>query len=173
MNINIVELPEYRIAFFRHVGSYLDTGKNWENLLQWVEGKNLFRTNPLFIGISRDDPAVTEEDACRHDACITLPTGFAEDSDGSGVSFDVIPPGKYAQYEFYDTKDKLGLAYRNLFSEWLPQSDYEIDDRVVLSCDHHALLYASFVSLGHYGSGQKQIQTLEYLQRDGGRAGCN
>ena len=66
MDVNIKELPEYRIAFFRHVGSYINTGENWNKLSKWVEDKELFKTNPLFIGISRDDPVITEEDSCRH-----------------------------------------------------------------------------------------------------------
>ncbi len=132
MNVNIKELPEYRIAFFRHVGSYLNTGENWNKLLKWVEAKDLFKTNPLFIGISRDDPATTEENACRHDACVTLPGDFNEEADGSEVLYDRIASGKYAIYEFYDTIDKLGLVYRNLFIEWLPQSDYEMDCRPCL-----------------------------------------
>ena len=131
MNVNIKELPEYRIAFFRHVGSYLNTGENWNKLLKWAGEKDLFKTNPLFIGISRDDPATTEEDACRHDACVTLPKDFNEESDGSEVLYDLIRIGKYAIYEFYDSIDKLGLVYKSLFSQWLPQSDYEMDSRLM------------------------------------------
>jgi AraC family transcriptional regulator len=131
MNVNIKNYPEYRIAYFRHVGSYLDTGNNWNRLLEWVSKKDLFAANPLFIGISHDDPETTEEDACRHDACVTLPESFIEEQ-GEDIHYGSIPAGKYAEYEFYDTVDKLALAYRSLFSEWLPQSGYQLDDRPIL-----------------------------------------
>jgi len=85
----------------------------------------------MFIGISHDDPATTGEDECRHDACVVLPEGFAE-TDEDGVQYADIPAGKYGQYLFYDTIDKLAIAFRALYGEWLPQSGYEPDDRPVL-----------------------------------------
>jgi AraC family transcriptional regulator len=131
MNVAIKDLPEYRIAYFRHTGSYLETGANWNRLLAWAGKKGLFAGGPLFIGISRDDPATTEEDECRHDACVTLPAGFAE-TDEDGVAYATIPAGKYGQYLFHDTIDKLAIAFRALYGEWLPQSGFELDDRPAL-----------------------------------------
>ncbi len=131
MNVTINERPSYRIAYFRHTGSYLETAGNWEKLLAWVGAKDLFKRNPLFIGISWDDPESTDEDACRHDACITLPEGFPEDAEG-GVRFDTIPAGSYAEYLFFDTIDKLPMAYRALYFEWLPQSGCELEPRPAL-----------------------------------------
>jgi AraC family transcriptional regulator len=128
MNVEIKERPEYRIAFFRHTGSYLNTAGNWRRLLAWAGKRGLFAAHPLFIGISRDDPAATEEDECRHDACVTLPAGFAE-TEEDGVQYGTIPAGRYGEYLFHDTIDKLAIAYRALYSEWLPQSGYELDDR--------------------------------------------
>lgn len=132
MNVTIKELPEYRIAFFRHIGSYLNTGENWKRLLKWVEENKLFERNPSFIGISRDDPVKTEEGKCRHDACVTLPEGFIDATGCREVIYDTIASGKYAIYEFYDKIDRLALVYRTLYSEWLPQSEYEPDTRPCL-----------------------------------------
>ncbi|MBN1440000.1 MAG: AraC family transcriptional regulator [Anaerolineales bacterium] len=128
MNVEIKNLPEYRIAYFRHTGSYLDTGRNWQRLLAWVGKRGLSAARPLFIGISQDDPETTEEDECRHDACVTLPAGFPE-TDEDGVRYTTIPAGRYGQYLFYDTIDKLAIAFRALYGEWLPQSGYELDER--------------------------------------------
>jgi AraC family transcriptional regulator len=131
MNVEIKQLPAYRVAYFRHTGSYLETGANWNRLLAWAGKKGLFAARPLFIGISHDDPATTEEDECRHDACVTLPAGFAE-TDEDGVEYATIPAGQYGQYLFYDTIDKLAIVFRALYSEWLPQSGYALDDRPAL-----------------------------------------
>ena len=136
MNVRIEEFPERRIAYFRHVGSYLETGGNWNRLLRWTGEKELFAARPLFIGISQDDPATTEEEACRHDACVTLPAGFAEEP-AEGLNYGTIPAGSYAVYEFNDTIDKLAIAFKGLFGEWLPQSGYEMDDRPVLEINHN------------------------------------
>ena len=131
MNVEIKNLPEYRIAYFRHTGSYLETAGNWRRLLTWAGKRGLFPPQAMFIGISHDDPATTEEDACRHDACVVLPAGFDE-MDEDGVAYATIPAGKYGQYLFYDTVDKLAIAFRALYHEWLPQSGFELDDRPAL-----------------------------------------
>jgi AraC family transcriptional regulator len=131
MNVEIKELPAYRIAYFRHTGSYLETAGNWQRLLAWAGKRGLSPPRAMFIGISRDDPATTGEDECRHDACVVLPEDFAE-TDEDGVQYADIPAGKYGQYLFYDTIDKLAIAFRALYGEWLPQSGYTPDDRPVL-----------------------------------------
>jgi AraC family transcriptional regulator len=92
---------------------------------------DLFKTNPLFIGISHDDPETTEDNNCRHDACVTLSDSFVEEK-SDGIQYDIIPKGKYAEYEFYDTIDKLALAYRSLYFEWMPQGGYQLDERPTL-----------------------------------------
>ncbi|MBN2625878.1 MAG: AraC family transcriptional regulator [Spirochaetales bacterium] len=131
MNMEIKDFPRYRIAYFRHVGSYLEAGKNWNRLMNWVSKNNLWREDMQFIGISRDDPATTEEDACRHDACFTLPEDFRE-IEGGGVEYGTIPPGKYGVYDFYDKPDKMAIVFRTLFGDWLPESGYEADSRPCL-----------------------------------------
>ena len=128
MNVRIKEFPSKRAAYFRHTGSYLDTAGNWRKLLKWVSVNNLFRRDAEFIGMSLDDPESTEDDACRHDACITLPEGFDEQNHPE-VNFKTIDGGLYAVYRFYDTVDKMLLAFRSLYGEWLPQSGYEADNK--------------------------------------------
>lgn len=128
MNISIKELPEYEVAFIRHVGSYLNTGETWGKLMEWSFQNNLFPPNQYFIGISLDSPDTVEEYACRYDACVTLPEGF-EKENHSAVQFKKLPGGLYALYQFYDTNDKLAIAYQSIFGQWLPDSEYDADDR--------------------------------------------
>lgn len=148
MNISIKELPDYKVAYVRHVGSYLETYKAWSVLGAWAREHQLTPDRHYFIGISLDDPAVVEEEACRYDACVTLPDGFtgssrgrttdqeqfqSQNDNGSGpVDYQTLPGGLYAVYSFYDTPDKLGIVYRSLFCEWLPGSNYEADERPCL-----------------------------------------
>lgn len=128
MNITVTELPDYEVGFVRHVGSYLETHKEWEKLGAWAAGHALYPPEQIYIGISLDDPAETEEQNCRYDACLTIPAGFAKD-EGSEIGFRTLPGGLYGKYEFYDTIDKLAIAYQSLFGQWLPASDYDPDDR--------------------------------------------
>ncbi|MNI53473.1 DNA gyrase inhibitor [compost metagenome] len=130
MNIEVKELPSYNVAFARHVGSYLETYKAWETLSKWAQNNDIPPTE-YFIGISLDDPSVTDEQFCRYDACITLPEGFSAES-GSGIEFKTLSGGQYALYKFYDTVDKLAIAYQSVYGGWLPNSDFEPDDRHAL-----------------------------------------
>ncbi|MNB76888.1 Regulatory protein SoxS [compost metagenome] len=130
MNIELKELPGYKVAYVRHAGSYLDTYKVWETLGTWVRSSGLPATE-TYIGISLDDPGVTDESSCRYDACITVPEGFTA-SDDAGIAFRYLPGGTYALYKFYDTIDKLAIAYQSVYGGWLPSSGYEPDDRDAL-----------------------------------------
>lgn len=131
MNISIEKLPEYEVAYIRHVGSYLDTRKTWEKLTQWAVKNNILQTKQYFIGISQDDPNIVQEHVCRYDACVTIPLEFHKE-DYDGVKFKKLSEGMYALYKFYDTNDKFALAYQSIFGQWLPKSDYDLDARECL-----------------------------------------
>ncbi|USK55619.1 AraC family transcriptional regulator [Cytobacillus solani] len=131
MNISVKELPEYEVAYIRHIGSYLDTHHAWSKLGKWAEQNNLFPTNQYFIGISLDDPSMVDEFACRYDACVTIPIDFNKE-DQSEVQFKKLSGGVYALYTFYDTIDKFAITYQSLFGQWLPNSEYDADDRPCL-----------------------------------------
>ncbi|MDF9858268.1 AraC family transcriptional regulator [Paenibacillus sp. PastF-1] len=130
MNIELKELPGYKVAYVRHVGSYLETYQAWQTLGAWVRSSGL-PASETFIGISLDDPAVTDENVCRYDACITVPEGYPAEGDAS-IAFRTLPGGLYALYKFYDTIDKLAIAYQGVYGQWLPESGYEPDDRHAL-----------------------------------------
>lgn len=130
MNVTITELPAFEVAYVRHVGSYLETYRAWQQLGQWSHKRKLYPPEQQFIGISLDDPAVVAEEACRYDACVTLPAGFDKRADASdNVQFKQLSGGLYGKYSFYDTLDKFALVYQSLFGQWLPYSEYEPDDR--------------------------------------------
>ncbi|WP_106768775.1 AraC family transcriptional regulator [Paenibacillus faecalis] len=131
MNVSVRELPVYEVAYVRHIGSYLDTHHAWSALGKWAEEHDLTPMSQYFIGISLDDPAVVDESECRYDACVTLPDGFVHKREETEevVQFKKLSGGSYALYHFYDTVDKLAIAYQSLFGQWLPNSEYEPDDR--------------------------------------------
>ncbi|GCE15190.1 AraC family transcriptional regulator [Tengunoibacter tsumagoiensis] len=131
MNIVMKDIPTYEVAYVRHVGSYLDTSASWEKLGQWAANNALFPPDQHVIGISLDDPNSVDEYACRYDSCITIPKGFEKEKH-TEVQFQHLPGGLYACYQFYDTIEKIGLLYQNLYGQWLPQSEYDADDRPCL-----------------------------------------
>ncbi|MGP0583559.1 AraC family transcriptional regulator [Paenibacillus timonensis] len=132
MQATIQELPLMEVAYVRHVGSYLETYRAWGKLGMWAAEHRLFPPEQSFIGISLDDPAVTEEEECRYDACVTVPEGLSQTDTPPEIQFQTLPGGLYAKFYFYDTTDKLALLYQSIFGNWLPDSEYDPDDRYCL-----------------------------------------
>ncbi|WHX98056.1 GyrI-like domain-containing protein [Neobacillus sp. DY30] len=127
MNILIEELPEYEVAFFRHVGSYFEpNGEHWGKLLNWAINNGLLPPQQSFIGISLDNPDLVEGHNCRHDACVTIPDGFDKEIH-KNMRFRKLDGGKYALYQYYGTPGMLNIGYKCMYEEWLPNSDYEPD----------------------------------------------
>ncbi|WP_110945242.1 AraC family transcriptional regulator [Paenibacillus phocaensis] len=132
MQATIVELPLMEVAYVRHVGSYLETYRAWGKLGTWAAQHQLFPPEQSFIGISLDDPAVTEEEECRYDACVTVPNTLSRADAPPEIGFQTLPGGLYAKFTFYDTLDKFALLYQSIFGNWLPDSEYDPDDRYCL-----------------------------------------
>lgn len=133
MNVTIKNLPDFEVAYVTHVGSYLESFKAWGQLSSWAGKYNLFPPVQHFIGISLDDPATTEEAACRYEACVTLPSDFDKANLSNGeVEYKTLPGGLHALYQFYDTIDRFAIAYQIVYGQWLPTSDYDPDDRYAL-----------------------------------------
>ncbi|MDT3429234.1 AraC family transcriptional regulator [Paenibacillus forsythiae] len=131
MNIAIKELPDYEVAYVRHVGSYLETYKAWGKLGVWAGKNNLFPPEHIFIGISFDDPSTTDEYACRYDACVTIKGDFKRDVDPD-IKYKTLYGGLYALYPFYDKIEQFAIVYQLVYGQWLPNSEYDPDDKPCL-----------------------------------------
>lgn len=128
MNITLEELSDMEVAYVRKVGSYLESREAWDKLLKWSCENWIDPRNSSYIGISLDNPAEVPEDECRFDACVSVPEGFNKKEDPV-VSYRTLKGGLYALYRFHDTVDKLAIAYSSIYGQWLPNSDYDLDDR--------------------------------------------
>lgn len=80
--VELREIAEVGVAYVRHIGRYLDTYHTWDKLSRWAAQQGFHPANQQFIGISLDDGELTEESACRYDACVTLPEGFEREAPG-------------------------------------------------------------------------------------------
>ncbi|MCR2807104.1 AraC family transcriptional regulator [Paenibacillus soyae] len=127
--VEICELTDREVACVRHVGSYLDTAPAWSKLGQWARRQGLTPERQRFIGVSLDDGYLVDEYACRYDACVSLPAGFAKGGHDGDVGFKLLPGGLYARYSYYGSSAQFVLAYETMFRLWLPGSGYEPDDR--------------------------------------------
>lgn len=127
MKVLIKEFPDQDVAYVRKVGSYIDGNiDHWHKLVRWSNENGLYPSNSRYIGASLDDAYEVPEDKCRHDACVTIPEVFNKE-EHSEVEYKTLKGGLYGVYIFYDTVDKLPLAFNNLYKSWLPDSGFQLD----------------------------------------------
>jgi len=105
----------------RHTGKYNQVGQVWEKLMQWAIN-NEYRINAS-IGISWDDPYITEEDHIRYDACIDIHQEF---NSGKGIQKTEINGGKYIQGIIQGNYDKLSLGYDYIYCKYIPKNNLEL-----------------------------------------------
>jgi AraC family transcriptional regulator len=129
MNVTVKTLPSYRIAYLRYVGPYGAAGgisQLWQRLQRWAAAHDRWTTDRICLGLSYDNPRVTDPDKCRYDAGIVVPDDLRTDAQ---VNTTVFPGGKYGAADFQGTALEIGPAWERLFSGWLPQSGFQPDDR--------------------------------------------
>ena len=124
--IEIKRLPDYRVIYVRHIGNYFETTREWKRLLDFGRQKAILDENTLMIGISYDDPQITEEEKLRYDACLTLDTPLETDEN---ISLKTIPGGLFGVYHFYAGLEELIDAYDYIYRRWLPGSGYLPDEK--------------------------------------------
>lgn len=112
-----------RVAFVRRVGPYRECGAAWEKLCKFAAQQGWFSPDILRIGISHDEPEVTEPTKLRYDACLTVNDQFKATGE---IGVQEIPGGQYAIVTHRGPYDTLEETYRRLFREWVPTSGREL-----------------------------------------------
>lgn len=68
MDVKVQKLPGYNIAYVRSIGPYGPAGgvqEAWNRLVRWATARDLWNSDRVCLGISHDDPRVTEPARCR------------------------------------------------------------------------------------------------------------
>lgn len=129
MNVKIAKLPDYRIAYKRRIGPYgSDNIKVMQELKKWAITRDLFTESSIILSIAHDDPEVTSSENCRYDACIVLSDDYELEN---SINESKLPGGKYAVLRVDHTVEAIKKAWNDIFSVWLPDSGYQIDNRPV------------------------------------------
>lgn len=129
--IILKKLPDIKIIYERHKGNYRELTKRWHDFC--IRTYDIKDNESLYLDISYDDPLISDEDLCIYDLCMTTKKKI------SGYNTMVIKGGNYAVYRFNGTLSKIGSAYQNIFSRWLPSSSCKLDNRRILSLYHSQL----------------------------------
>lgn len=119
--IEIKEVPDFWVLYERRIGNYHDLSGNWKDFLAKYQSFITERT--LFLERTFDDPSITDMDGCIYDICMTL------DPDCTLENTCRIRGGKCAVYPFKGLAKHIYAAYQTVFHVWLPQTNYELDDR--------------------------------------------
>ncbi len=136
MNVEVKNLPDYHVAFVRHIQGYQkgvpsqQIGEAFQRVSKWVGARDLLGPATLLIGIPYDNPAITPGDKGRYDACVTVPREVA--SAGADIGIQDIPGGKYAVCHLEVSAAEaqaIGSTVDRLYGEWLPASGYQADDK--------------------------------------------
>lgn len=123
MSIRIEEIPEMRVACFRHVGPYEQINEAFERMTAYLEGKNVIGPDTKFLGIYHDDPETTPASELRSDACFTVDESFQPEG---GVKVMTIPSGTYAVYQHKGPYEELGNAWGLFCGKLLPEAGFKV-----------------------------------------------
>lgn len=122
--------PEIRITepmsvvFVRRTGPYQQAAAEaFRALYQYAAPRGWVTPGAKMIGLTHDDPAVTDADKLRYDACLTI----SQDIPAQGeVGRRTIAGGRYAVFVHSGSYDYLSRSYDQIFKDWLPQSQEQL-----------------------------------------------
>lgn len=113
----------------RAIGSYAESAPQaWGKIMKFAYSNRLMQKDIRSIGISHDNPNITEPDNLRYDACLDLTANIDYEPE---LMKQTIQGGKYAVFLHKGTYDNFPQTYHFIFHHWLPETHYQLgDDRV-------------------------------------------
>jgi AraC family transcriptional regulator len=127
MKPKFTELKEKQVIYVSSIGPYSGQGTEeaWRKVCDFAEQKKLFGWKAEFIGISHDDPKVTESEKLRYDACVTVSKEVNPEGE---VGIKTIIGGKYAVFLHKGPYSEFQGSYDYIYGVWLPESNCELRD---------------------------------------------
>lgn len=121
----IKELQPKKVIFVRSIGDYSGSGTSraWEKVTEFAQKKKLFGWKTEFIGVSHDDPQITETEKLRYDACITISKDINPEGE---IGVRQLEGGKFAMFMHKGPYENFQQTYDAIFKHWLPSSGFEI-----------------------------------------------
>ncbi|MCF8369638.1 MAG: AraC family transcriptional regulator [Bacteroidales bacterium] len=121
------ELKDKKVIYINSKGDYSGRGTEiaWEKVCAFAEKNKLFGWKTEFIGISHDDPNVTDAERLRYDACVTVTKEVKPEGD---VGVKTIKGGRYAMFLHKGPYTNFQKTYDFIYGIWLPESKKELRD---------------------------------------------
>ncbi|MCM8734860.1 AraC family transcriptional regulator [Azospirillum sp. A1-3] len=119
--VEIRDLPAYRIVGLPHTGPYMTIGTSFDRLFAWTSKQGLTGPGTRSFAIYYDDPESVKPEELRSFAGLMLDRDVVEDGTVRVVE---IPGGRHAVVRHKGPYAELGAVYRWLYGEWLPNSGH-------------------------------------------------
>lgn len=121
----IIQLPERNAIYIGMTGDYqsLNYDDAWRKLWGQVKEQKLFSAGIEHIGLSHDNPHVTEADKLRYDACLVIHKPAKPIGE---IGVKQIAGGKYACFLYQGSYKKLDEVYDYIYYDWLIKSGLEL-----------------------------------------------
>ncbi len=124
MKPTIKNIDDINVICAREVGSYeVAAPKAWGRVMRYGYSNRLMAKHIRSIGITHDDPQVTDANQIRYDACLDLDTPITPEDN---LTKHVIAGGSYAVFLHKGPYEGLQETYSAIFNHWLPESEYEL-----------------------------------------------
>lgn len=120
----IKTIKSKRLIYAQALGAYDESSKKaWERVCGYAKEKHLFGFRTEFIGISFDDPTVTDSEKLRYNACLTVSKEVKPEAE---IGVMEIPEGKYAIFTHKGPYEQLNSSYNYIYGPWLAESKVEL-----------------------------------------------
>ena len=130
-NVEVKDVSAMTLAYIRHTGPYQGDEKLfeklWTKLFSWAGPRNLIG-GPDFksLVIYHDDPNITGDGKLRMSVCITVPPETKVDGEIGKMKLEAA---KCMIARFELTAIEFQQAWDWVYSQWLPSSGYQPDDK--------------------------------------------
>lgn len=131
VTIEVKNINEINVAYIRHIGPFIGQTKKWgqlfQKLINWGGARGLINcSDTQYFTLFRDELEITDFSKFKADICISVKADTKVDGD---IGISKISGGKYAVAQFEINADEYEQAWQLIYSEWLPHSGFQPDER--------------------------------------------
>lgn len=133
--IEVKEMPEFKVAYCRHIGEFNKIGAAYDKLMKWAGPRGLLNSPEVkTMTVVHDDPSITSIDKVRSSACITLLEDVKVDGE---IGKMTVPGGKYAVGHFEIDVTGFPKAWSSMCL-WFTESGYQQGDGCTYELYHNS-----------------------------------
>ncbi|MCB0804158.1 MAG: AraC family transcriptional regulator [Bacteroidales bacterium] len=125
MKHEVREVIPRKVIYVASTGPYdgKGTADAWKKVCGFAGQKGLFGPKTEFIGISFDDPHITDSSKLRYEACLTIDKEATAEGE---MGVKEIAGGKYVVFLHEGSYENFQASYDYIFGEWLPGNNSQL-----------------------------------------------